>query len=141
MERTLCIIKPDAVKENHIGDIIHIIEREGFLICGMQMLQLTQQQAESFYSIHKEKPFFNSLVKYMISGPVVVMALFRDNAVDYWRQVIGATNPAEAAIGTIRKLFGKSIEANAVHGSDSVENGIKETDFFFKGTYLIRENN
>ncbi|MCX7835175.1 MAG: nucleoside-diphosphate kinase [bacterium] len=138
MERTLCIIKPDAVKENHIGDIIHIIEREGFLIGAMEMLQLTKQQAENFYAIHKERPFFQSLVQYMTSGPVVVLALFRENAVTHWRNVIGSTNPMEADYGTIRRMFGKSIEANAVHGSDSIENGEKETDFFFKGTYLLR---
>lgn len=138
MERSLCIIKPDAVSSNHIGDIIHIIEKEGFSILALKMLHLTKQQAESFYSIHKEKPFYNSLVSYMTSGPVVVIALQREDAIQHWRSVIGNTSPELAEIGTIRKLFGKSIEANAVHGSDSEPNGVVETDFFFKGTYLQR---
>ncbi|MDK9700613.1 MAG: nucleoside-diphosphate kinase [bacterium] len=132
MERTLCIIKPDAFAGNHVGDILHIVERENFKILGLRALQLTQAQAEAFYAVHTERPFFGSLVKFMTSGPVVVVALAREEAVTHWRKVIGATNPANAEPGTIRKLFALSMEANAVHGSDSVENGIIETDFFFK---------
>jgi nucleoside-diphosphate kinase len=131
MERTLMIIKPDAVKARHIGEIIARVEKEGFNITGLRFLLLTTAQAESFYDIHTEKPFFRDLVNYMTSGPVVVGSLERANAVDKWREVIGSTNPKNAAAGTIRALFGSSIENNAVHGSDSPENGIRETDFFF----------
>jgi len=131
MERTLMIIKPDAVAANHIGEILARVEKEGFTIAGLRMLHLTKEQAEAFYDIHRERPFFNNLVKYMTSGRVVVGRIEREGAVDKWREVIGSTNPKEAAPGTIRDLFGSSIERNAVHGSDSVENGIKETDFFF----------
>ena len=136
MERTLCITKPDAFKEHHVGDILHIAEREGFRILGIRALQLSTEQAMTFYAVHRERPFYLSLVKYMTSGPVVVVALARENAVAHWRKVIGATDPAQADIGTIRRLFGKTIEANAVHGSDSPENGNAETDFFFKDSYL-----
>lgn len=132
MERTLMIIKPDAVKARHIGEIIARVEREGFAIKGLRYLNLTTQQAESFYDIHTEKPFFRDLVNYMTSGPVVVGWLEHDGAIDKWRGVIGATDPKKAADGTIRALFGTSIENNAVHGSDSPENGIRETKFFFE---------
>jgi nucleoside-diphosphate kinase len=132
MERTLMIIKPDAVKARHIGEIVARVEKEGFNICGLRYLNLTTVQAESFYDIHTEKPFFKDLVNYMTSGPVVVGWLERDGAVDKWREVIGSTDPKKAAKGTIRDLFGASIENNAVHGSDSPENGVRETDFFFK---------
>jgi nucleoside-diphosphate kinase len=131
MERTLMIIKPDAVKARHIGEIIARVEKEGFNLTGLRFLLLTTAQAESFYDIHTEKPFFRDLVKYMTSGPVVVGRLERDNAVEKWREVIGSTNPKNAAPGTIRALFGSSIENNAVHGSDSPENGLRETKFFF----------
>jgi nucleoside-diphosphate kinase len=132
MERTLMIIKPDAVKAHYIGDIIARVEKEGFNITGLRFLLLTTAQAESFYDIHTEKPFFRDLVKYMTSGPVVVGRLERANAVEKWREVIGSTNPKNAAPGTIRALFGTSIENNAVHGSDSAENGLRETGFFFE---------
>ena len=132
MERTLMIIKPDAVKARHIGEIIARVEKEGFEIKGLRFLNLTTEQAESFYDIHTEKPFFRDLVNYMTSGPVVVGWLEIDNAIEKWREVIGATDPKKAAEGTIRKLFGTSIENNAVHGSDSPENGIRETKFFFE---------
>ncbi|MBL7191701.1 nucleoside-diphosphate kinase [bacterium] len=132
MERTLMIIKPDAVRDGHIGDILQRVEKEGFQIRAMRMLRLEQSEAEDFYGVHREKPFFESLVKYMISGKIIVAALFRENAVEYWRKVIGNTNPEKSEEGTIRKLFGKSIESNAVHGSDSLTNGQKETDFFFE---------
>lgn len=126
------IIKPDAVKARHIGEIIARVEREGFEIKGIRYLNLSTKQAESFYDIHTEKPFFRDLVNYMTSGPVVVGWLEADNAVDKWRSVIGATDPKKAADGTIRALFGSSIENNAVHGSDSPENGLRETRFFFE---------
>ena len=125
------IIKPDAVKAHHIGDIVARVEREGFRITGLRLLELSKAQAESFYEIHKERPFFNDLVAYMTSGPVVVGRLERDGAVEKWREVLGATNPENAADGTIRKLYGTNIENNAAHGSDSAENGMLETDFFF----------
>jgi nucleoside-diphosphate kinase len=131
MQKTLMIIKPDAVAARHIGDIVARVEKEGFGITGLRFLNLTTDQAEAFYAVHKERPFFAGLVKYMTSGPVVVGRLERENAVDHWRKVIGATNPEKAEPGTIRKLYGTNIESNAVHGSDSPENGELETDFFF----------
>jgi nucleoside-diphosphate kinase len=130
-ERTLCIIKPESVEKGNIGNILTRIEKENFLITAMKMLHLTRDQAGEFYAIHKERPFYNALLDYMTSGPVIVVRLERDKAVDKWREVIGATNPKNAAPGTIRALYGESIERNAVHGSDSVENGRIETDFFF----------
>jgi nucleoside-diphosphate kinase len=131
MEKTLMIIKPDAVAACRMGEIIARVEREGFRITGLRYLLLTTEQAEGFYAVHRERPFFPALVKYMTSGPVVVGRLERDNAVEHWRKVIGSTDPLKADPGTIRRMFGKSIEANVVHGSDSPENGQIETDFFF----------
>src|SRR5512140_949324 len=131
MEKTLMIIKPDAVAAKHIGNIVARVEKEGFNITGLRFLHLTNEQAEAFYAVHKERPFFGGLVKYMTSGPVVVGRLERDHAVEHWRKVIGATNPEKAEPGTIRALYGTNIESNAVHGSDSPENGVIETDFFF----------
>lgn len=125
------IIKPDAVAGKHIGPIVARAEVEGFNITGLRYLQLTVEQAEAFYAVHKEKPFFPSLIQYITSGPVVVGKLERENAVDHWRDVIGATDPKKAKNGTIRAKYGTSIERNAVHGSDSPENGVIETDFFF----------
>lgn len=125
------IIKPDAVAARHIGDIVARVEKEGFQITGLRYVQLTADQAQEFYAIHKERPFFADLVRYMTSGPVVVGRLERFDAVNHWRTVIGSTDPQKAADGTIRNLYGTSIEANAVHGSDSPENGVRETDFFF----------
>lgn len=125
------IIKPDAVAAKHIGDIVARVEREGFAVTGLRYLRLTREQAESFYAIHRERPFFSALVAYMTSGPVVAGRLEREGAVEHWRRVIGATDPQKADAGTIRKLYGTNIEANAVHGSDSSENGQIETDFFF----------
>jgi nucleoside-diphosphate kinase len=132
MEKTLMIIKPDAVAAKHIGDIVARVEKEGFRITGLRFLQLTTDQAQAFYAVHKERPFFAGLVKYMTSGPVVVGRLERDNAVEHWRKTIGATDPKKSEAGTIRNLFGTDIESNAVHGSDSPQNGEIETDFFFK---------
>ncbi|MCB1047410.1 MAG: nucleoside-diphosphate kinase [Calditrichaeota bacterium] len=131
MERTLMIIKPDAVKGRHIGHIVSFLEKENFNLLGLRMVQLSTAQAQDFYAVHKERPFYNDLVSYMTSGKVVVIALEGENAVARMRAIIGATNPKDAAEGTIRKLYAESIEANAVHGSDSAENGLVETSFYF----------
>ena len=131
MERTLSIIKPDAVKKNVIGKIIDRFESNGLRIAAMKKLQLSEQDAAEFYAVHKERPFFGELVEFMTSGPVVVMVLEGDNAVAKNRELMGATNPKEAAPGTIRADFAESIDANAVHGSDSLENAAKEIAFFF----------
>jgi len=131
MEKTLMIIKPDAVTAGRIGEILGRAEREDFAITGLRMLLLSKEQAEAFYAVHRERPFFAPLVKYMSSGPVVVGRLERENAVEHWRKVIGSTDPLKADPGTIRRMFGASIEANAVHGSDSPQNGEIETKFFF----------
>ena len=131
VEQTLSIIKPDSVRDGNIGNIIALYETKGFKISAIQGLELTKEGAEAFYAIHKERPFFNDLVTFMSSGPSVVLVLEREDAVAYHREVMGATNPAEAAEGTIRKLYGSSIDHNAVHGSDSLENAEIEIDFFF----------
>lgn len=131
MERTCAIIKPDAISAKHAGAIIELIELNGFKIAEMKKLTITKETAEGFYAIHKERPFFGELVAYMISGPVIVMALEKENAMQDWRDLMGATNPANAAVGTIRKMFGTSIGSNATHGSDSVENAKTELSFFF----------
>jgi nucleoside-diphosphate kinase len=131
MEKTLMIIKPDAVKARHIGHIISRVEAEHFEITGLRKLHLTRGQAEEFYAVHRERPFFEGLMNYITSGPVVVGRLECEGAVERWRKVIGATDPKKAAPGTLRALYGTDIEHNAVHGSDSVENGILETRFFF----------
>ncbi|EES88830.1 nucleoside-diphosphate kinase [Helicobacter canadensis] len=131
MEKTLSIIKPDAVKKNVIGKIIDRFESNGLRIAAMKKVQLSQSDAQEFYAIHKSRPFFNDLVTFMVSGPVVVMVLEGLNAVAKNRELMGATNPKEAAAGTIRADFAESIDANAVHGSDSLENAEKEIKFFF----------
>ncbi len=131
MEKTLCIIKPDAVKKKVQGSIIQMILDNGFDITDMQQMNLTKEQAQKFYEVHKERPFYGELVDFMTSGPCIPIALAKDNAVADWRKLIGATDPAEAEEGTIRKLFADSKSENAVHGSDSVENGEIETKFFF----------
>ena len=136
-EITLAIIKPNATEKKATGKIIDMILGAGFEIKGMKMLHLTKKDAERFYEVHKERPFFNDLTDFISSGPIVVMALEKENAVEDYRKLIGATNPAEAAEGTVRKLFGENIERNAVHGSDSPENGVKEVGFFFSGMELI----
>jgi len=136
-ERTLTIIKPDSVEKGNVGAIIAHLEREGFRIVAARMMHLTEAQARAFYEVHRERPFYDDLVAYMTSGPVWPMALERENAVAYLREVMGATNPAEAAQGTIRKLYGESIERNAIHGSDSPENAAKEIAFFFPRTELV----
>ncbi|MDP7143048.1 MAG: nucleoside-diphosphate kinase [Alphaproteobacteria bacterium] len=133
LERTLSIIKPDATKRNLTGAINQKIEDAGLRIVAQKRLQLTEEQAQKFYDVHKERPFFGELVEFMISGPVVVQILEADDAVAKYREVMGATNPADAAEGTIRAEFAESIGANSVHGSDSAENAAIETAFFFSG--------
>lgn len=137
MERTFGIIKPDAVAAGHTGAILAVIEKAGFRIRGLRMTRLSAAQAEAFYAVHKERPFYASLVKFMTEGPVVVMVLERDNAIQHWRDTMGATNPANAAEGTIRKQFAESIERNAVHGSDAPETAAVEIPFFFSGAELL----
>lgn len=132
MEKTLSIIKPDAVKKGVIGKILDRFESNGLRIAAMKKIQLSKEQAENFYAIHRERPFFKDLVEFMISGPVVVSVLEGDGAVLKNRDLMGATNPKEAKAGTIRADFAQSIDANAVHGSDSLENAKIEIDFFFK---------
>ena len=131
MERTLSIIKPDAVAKNIIGKIVDRFESNNLRIAAMKKIKLTKEDAGKFYEVHKERPFFNDLCEYMSSGPVVVMVLEGENAVAKNRELMGATNPKEAKPGTIRADFAQSIEANAVHGSDSLENAKKEIAFFF----------
>jgi nucleoside-diphosphate kinase len=131
-ERTLSIIKPDATARNHLGDIISRFEKNGLRIVGAKMLQLDDKQAKDFYIIHKERPFYNDLVSFMKSGPVLVLVLEGPNAVIKNREIMGATDPKKAAPGSIRADFAKSIDENAVHGSDSLENAKIEIDFFFK---------
>ena len=128
---TFSIIKPDAVRTGKTGPILAMINEGGFEIAAMRMIKMTLTQAESFYYVHKGKPFFEGLVEFMTSGPVVVMILRHENAVDEFRKLIGATDPSKAEPGTIRRTFAVSLQMNAVHGSDSAENAIKEADFFF----------
>ncbi|MEI1277591.1 nucleoside-diphosphate kinase [Leptospira venezuelensis] len=137
MARTFIMIKPDGVKNKHVGDILQRIEKEGFKILGLKYLKLSLEDAKQFYKVHSARPFYNDLCGYMSSGPIVAAALERDNAVQHWRDVIGATDPKEAAAGTIRALFAESKEANAVHGSDSDDNAALEISFFFKGNELF----
>jgi nucleoside-diphosphate kinase len=137
MERTFAIIKPDAVADGHTGQILALIEQNGFKIRGMKMKRLTAGEAEGFYSAHRERPFFPSLVKFMTEGPVVVLCLEQEGAIAKWREVMGATNPANAADGTIRKQFAKSIERNCVHGSDAPETAAVEVPFFFAASELL----
>ena len=131
MERTFAIIKPDAVERNIIGRILEKVEGGGFKIVGMKKIQLTRAQAEGFYYVHKERPFFNDLCAFMSRSPVIVMALEREDAILKWRELMGATNPANAETGTIRKEFGVSIEENTVHGSDAPETAAFEIPYFF----------
>lgn len=133
LERTLSIIKPDATRRNLTGAINEKIEKTGLRIIAQKRMRLTEDQAKKFYEVHKERPFYGDLVSFMISGPVVVQVLEGENAVATYRDVMGATNPANAAPGTIRADFAESIEANSVHGSDSAENAQTEVAFFFSG--------
>jgi nucleoside-diphosphate kinase len=132
MEKTLSIIKPDAVERNVIGQIVSIFEKNSLTIHSIKKINLSKKMAEEFYFVHKERPFFNDLCTYMSSGPVVVMVLEGDNAVLKNREIMGATNPKDAAKGTIRNLYGISLDKNSVHGSDSKENAKIEINFFFK---------
>lgn len=131
MEQTLTIIKPDAVQRHLAGQILARLEAEGFVVLGLKMVRLSQQDAERFYAIHRERPFFASLTAYMASGPVIPILLARDNAIQTLRDLMGATNPAQAAAGTIRQQFGLDIEKNAIHGSDSAASAAQEIPFFF----------
>ena len=137
MERTFAIIKPDAVAANQAGDIIAIAQKAGFRVAGMKMKRLSQLEAEGFYAVHRERPFYGSLVKFMTEGPVVLMALEREDAVKKLREVMGATNPANAADGTIRKLYAESIERNAIHGSDAPETAGAAWRAFRAGKRLV----
>ena len=135
--RTFTMIKPDAVEKNYIGGILKMINDAGFKIVAMKYTQLSKEQAGAFYEVHKERPFYGELVEYMSSGPIVAAILEKDNAVEDFRTLIGATNPAEAAEGTIKKIYAESISANAVHGSDSDENAKIEGDFHFKANEIF----
>ncbi len=136
IERTFSIVKPDAVAKNVIGKIYSRFEKAGLTIIASRMVQLTREQAEGFYAVHKERPFFNDLVSFMISGPVMVQALEGENAIAKNRELMGATNPAEAAEGTIRADFASSIDKNAVHGSDAPETAAEEIKYFFSDAEL-----
>jgi nucleoside-diphosphate kinase len=131
MERTLAIIKPDAVRAKNAGKIVDRIEAEGFNIVGMKKLHLSKQQAENFYAVHKGKPFYAELVEFMISGPVVVMALEKNNAIQAWRDLMGSTDPVKATPNTLRKLYGTNVGVNATHGSDAPQTAEAEVRFFF----------
>jgi nucleoside-diphosphate kinase len=137
MERTLAILKPDSVEAGKAGAIIAKLQNDGFVVRGIKMLRLSQAQAQAFYEVHKERPFYGSLVEFMTSGPVMPLALERENAVAQLREVMGATDVAKAAAGTVRNLFGTSIERNAIHGSDSAENAAIELSFFFSRAELL----
>ena len=137
MERTFAIIKPDAVERNLIGKILERIELNGFKIAAMKKKQLSKREAEGFYYVHKERPFFSSLTEFMCSGPVVLLVLEKEDAISAWRGLMGATNPEEADAGTIRKDFALNIEKNSTHGSDSAENAVFETGYFFSETEIL----
>jgi nucleoside-diphosphate kinase len=140
-ERTLAIIKPDAVTKNVIGEIISKITSAGFKILSLKLTNITKKQAGVFYEVHSQRPFYDDLVDYMSNGNIVPIALEKDNAVEDFRRLIGDTDPANAAEGTIRKLYGESKATNAIHGSDSTENGLKEIAFFFSKAELVGINN
>ena len=135
-QKTFSIIKPDAVASGKAGRILALLEDNGFRIVALRMTKLSQSQAEGFYAVHRERPFYASLVKFMTEGPVIVMALEREDAVKKLREVMGATNPANAAEGTVRKLYAESIERNAIHGSDAPETAAEELKFFFNSVEL-----
>jgi nucleoside-diphosphate kinase len=131
LERTLALIKPDAFKAGHTGDIIKLIESNGFRIIAMKLIRLSRRQAEGFYAVHRERPFFDPLTDFMHSGPIVAMILQREDAIKQWREVMGATDPSKATEGSLRKRFGTSIQNNATHGSDAPETAAFETKYFF----------
>lgn len=139
--KTLAIIKPDAVAKNAAGAIIAKIQEAGFKVLAMKLTKITDSIAKEFYAIHKERPFYGDLIQYMTSGPVVPVALEKDNAVEEFRKLIGATDPLKAEAGTIRALYGTNIEANAIHGSDSDENAKREIAFFFSESEVVSINN
>ncbi len=136
MERTLAIIKPDAVAAGHVGAIVERIESEGLRIRAMRLVRLSRADAEGFYAVHRDRPFFPSLTAFMSSGPAVVLALEADNAIRRWRDIMGATDPAKALQGSLRRQFGTSIEHNATHGSDAPETAAYELGYFFRGVEL-----
>ena len=138
VQRTYSMIKPDAVASGQIGDILAVLEQDGFRIVGIRMRQLSVAEAEGFYGVHRERPFFPDLIRFITEGPVVTLALEREDAVVKLREVMGATNPANAAEGTIRKLFAASIERNCIHGSDSDENAAIELAYFFSAVDLAK---
>ena len=131
MERTLLTVKPDAIEDRHVGEIISIIEKKGITIKNMKMETFSKERAEDFYKIHYDQPYFERLVKFMISGPIIAMVLEHNNCIEYVREIIGATDPKEAAKGTVRKLFARNVTQNAVHASDSLENAKTEIAFIF----------
>lgn len=131
LQRTFAVIKPDAVANGNVGDILSAIETNGFKIVAMKLMHLTKSQAEGFYHVHKERPFFGELVTFMTEGPIVAMILEKEDAILAWRNLMGATNPAQAEEGTLRKRFGSGIERNATHGSDAVDTAAFETSYFF----------
>ena len=137
MDKTFSIIKPDATKRNITGSINKVIEQNGLRIIAQKRIKLTTEQAENFYSVHKERPFFNDLIQYMTSEPVIVQVLSGENCVENYRSIMGATNPDNADEGTIRKLFALNVQENSVHGSDSEENAKIEIDFFFKDEEIV----
>ncbi len=137
VERTLAIIKPDAVERNIIGEILKEVESSGLKIVAMKMIHLSKRQAEGFYYVHREKPFFGSLTDYMSSGPIVVMVLEGEGAIERWRKLMGATNPENAEEGTIRKRFGLNVEKNSVHGSDSPDSARYEISYFFSDLEIV----
>ena len=135
--KTLAMIKPEAVAEGNIGAILDMMSKGGFKIKALKLLQLSEERAKAFYAVHAERPFYHDLVNYMTSGPIIATVLEKDNAVQVFRDFIGATNPAEAAEGTIRAIYGRSLESNAVHGSDSDENAVIETEFHFSADEIV----
>jgi nucleoside-diphosphate kinase len=137
-QKTFSIIKPDAVASGNAGRILSLLEDNGFRIVALRMTKLSRPQAEGFYAVHRERPFFASLVKFMTEGPVIVMALEREDAVGKLREIMGATNPANAAEGTVRKLYAESIERNAIHGSDAPETAAEELKYFFNMVELLQ---
>ncbi|MDL2266814.1 nucleoside-diphosphate kinase [Desulfovibrio sp. OttesenSCG-928-G15] len=137
MQRTLCLIKPDAVTRNLSGAILDMIQKSGLSVAALKMLRLTKKEAEGFYAVHKERPFFGDLTDYMCSGPIVAAVLEGDDAIARYRKLMGATNPANAEEGTIRKLYAESVEANSVHGSDALETAAVEIAYFFSTLELV----
>jgi nucleoside-diphosphate kinase len=137
-QRTLTIIKPDAVANGHLGSIVALIEKDGFKVVAARLVHMTKREAEGFYAVHRERPFFGALTEFMSSGPCMPMVLERDNAIDRLREIMGATNPENAAAGTVRKLFATDIEKNAIHGSDSPASAATEIPYFFPAIEMSR---